>query len=250
MVTSDDRKVTPQSGRTGPNRKVGTASTLRTEPPTIEPFAAAGPAHDESVREISGLVGEAVRAGYDVINDSLAQGRAAAERHHGGHYQLNDAAVDLSQLGKRLTKLSRELSTTWFDLLAAGMRDPNLQDALRGRHTPHRPAAPHPGTPRPRPTAPVAIAVRFEGSRAATGTATPLMPGGGTRRIVAKALTPIDPVNTRPALSRIGFGKGPEGSLVASVAIPVDQPSGTYQGVIADGETGEVLGSIIVRVAA
>ncbi len=257
MLTDDDyprRKFRPDTGRTGSKRSLDAFT-----PPLDEPAQAQGqgvspppsPNHSDIQTEISGLVGEAVRAGYDVINENLRQGRAAADAYSANRYKLGEATQDLNKLGKRLVGLSRELSTTWFDLLAAAVRDPDLQAALQSQghqgHQGHQPPAAMPPAP---PAEPVSIAVEIRGSTNASGTATPLSPQARPIHPVACALNPIGASTDLPPIERVGFGATPAGGLRIIVGVPVDQPPGRYQGLIVDGESGATLSVITVDVHA
>lgn len=257
MTTDDDyprRKVRPELARIGPKRGLDAFTPPPVQPhaPSPSPTPTSPHTHADTHAEISKLVSDAVREGYDVINENLRQGRAAADAHSRNKYRLEDATQDLSKLSKRMMGLSRELGTTLFDLLAAVVRDPMLHAALQGSKTHDGPTDnPHqPTPPVPTPVGPVPILVEFTGSPNSTGTATPLPPQVKPPFPKVTALDPVNPTDARSPLTRVGFGKTPQGGLRVVVDIPAGQSPGSYEGQIVDRASGVTLSVLTVEVRA
>lgn len=68
-------------------------------------------------------VQQAVRIGYQVIEDNIEQGREAAARISKGSYGYTDAQSDILQLSNRLLQASRDLTSTYFDALESLIRE-------------------------------------------------------------------------------------------------------------------------------
>src|SRR5687768_6526585 len=102
-----ERVRRPAPAAAGPRRARTAAAT---EPPTSTP---PGPGPDAKVGD---AVAQAVKLGYDVIAENIRQGREAAERFSKGKYNIREAPGDLEVAAQRLLQLSRELSTTTFDV--------------------------------------------------------------------------------------------------------------------------------------
>ena len=160
-----ERPRRPEPSRTKPIRSglSGAKATAERAEPPPSPQPAAQPDADsteDAVEQaaVHQIVADAVRLGYDVVGENLRLGRIAADRFSAGQYGAREAKHDVAQLGKRVVQLSRDLSTVWFDLLGAVLRDPNLREALRPRDTPERPG----GSPPPR--VPVRVECKIKGN--------------------------------------------------------------------------------------
>lgn len=262
MATAGDDSVhlaRPEPARTGPRRTgLGTAQTQSPPPPPPSPAGDQPPSPAGDPPEVHEVIAEAVRIGYDVVNENLRQGRAAANAHSAGQYKLEHVPDDLSQLGGRLLQLSRDLGTTWFDLVGAILADPVIRDAVSHRQTPNRAPpqpqpAPHPApnpAPSPAPTGPIALTCVFRGSRQATAPATTLAQPEAPSLLTMAALNPTD--GNGPPITGISFTASNTGGaigVVAIITIPDHQPAGTYHGVVADAATMTALGAVTVRVA-
>ena len=76
-------------------------------------------------------VHEAVRIGYQVIEDNIEQGREAASRLSRGSYQASDAQSDFLQMSSRLLQAGRDLTASYFDMLEGLIREVNSDQARR-----------------------------------------------------------------------------------------------------------------------
>lgn len=240
------RKRRPVAERTAPIRSGFAAQT------TGARAAAAGAASPGDVQRV---IQDAVRIGYDVVGANLDQARDAAQRMSSGQYAVKDVPDDLGRLAERLLGLTRDLGSTWLDVMGMVLRDPRLGDMMRGaaastgastasaaaadRPVPDgsRPPGWYPvpkAADAPLPAAPVEIEVIVDvPGRACTTRATPLVrtvPG------IVPTLGPLNPMNsTAPPLGGALIMPGPTGKVVvAHVDVPPDQPAGTYLGIITD----------------
>ena len=188
------------------------------------------------------VVADAVRAGYRVIGENLRQGRAAADRMAAGRYELTDAPDDLSALGNRLVQLSRELSTVWFDLVGAVLRDPGLKDALK----PHPPKAASPAHP-PEAGGPMLSAL-FLGTDRARARAVPMQVAERPSSLVTAGFHPLG--TGQPPITKVTFTVSGDGQgIVALIEMPENQPSGRYTGTVCDASTGEPVAALTIEVA-
>jgi hypothetical protein len=196
---------------------------------------------ETGAREVPDVVADAVRLGYQVIEENLRHGRMAADRFRARDYGMGDATEDVQMLGRRMLDLARDLGGAWFDLIAALLDDPRLRDAVRHRQTPSDP-------PRPGQSS-GAIAVRVIGHPSATGQAL-LEPLTGLRG--PPQISPLRQLNNpaeTAAIIGVRLGADPDtGAPTILAPVPPDQPPGVYSGAVHDADTGRLLGSISLTV--
>jgi hypothetical protein len=243
-MAEDDRNRRPVPERLGPNR---------------DPFSAAGPppsaggggpagggqAAHPTVDEV---VAQAVRAGYQVIEDNIKQGCVAAQRIRRNDYQVSDIPDDATRATKRLLQLTRELSTTWFDLIAAAMRDPALQNAFacKPEDAERNGREGHTGGTPPPPAVLVGCSVRPSKRQVVVMPLTlqslggPAVPTIGGLHSPDPALPPI----RNAVFRRAADGSGP----LVEIHVPADHPPGIYHGVVVDGDSQRPLGTLTVTV--
>lgn len=242
-----DHLARPEPARTGPIR-TGLADP-GTPPLGADPTdpATADPANC-APGQVHTVIADAVRIGYDVINENLRQGRAAANAHSAGQYRLEHVSDDLAQLGSRLVQLSRDLGTTWFDLVGAVLADPAIQAAVTHRD-PGRRAPPAPRPEPVGPQGPVPLTCVFRGNARASADPVILTQPEAPSLLTMAALRPTE--GDAPPITRISFAAATTGGpgVVAIITVPDDQPPGTYHGIVADAATHTALGAVTVRVA-
>ncbi|GGE02663.1 hypothetical protein GCM10011529_06420 [Polymorphobacter glacialis] len=253
------RKRRPEPTRTAPDRtgwsgdpapvEAAVENVRRKKPPPAKPDPNPDPdptpAGSGDLPEVSQIVAEAVRIGYHVIGENLKQGRTAADRFRAGSYQADDLPSDINRLGKRMLQLSRDLSTTGFDLLAAVLRDPKILAAIRpsGDDNSDRP----PRIPKPTPQDPVPLTCVFRGTRGGTATPTTLQPPPRPTILTLQALKPVG--GDHPAITGTRFRPAQAGrGIVAVITIPDDQPAATYTGDVTDEASNTVLGTLTIEV--
>lgn len=255
-IAGDDRVRRPEPGRDGPWRA---------------PFRPASPAAGVPLpanETVSETVAHAVRLGYDVIGENIRQGRVAASRFRHGDYNVRDVPYDLTRLSIRLLNLTREMSTTTFDLLDRLLNDPNTLGA-GPRPGPANPAPPpfYPATPAATPSSSVAsgpdgvarapvrpggptLTCQFTGSRHATLKQGLLSRPEQPTRPESLTVTPLASIDpTVKAIAGVTFAASAHGAdVVAHIAIPDDQPAGTYSGVVYAPDTHAPLGVLAIAV--
>jgi hypothetical protein len=180
---------------------------------------------------------------YEVAGENLRQVRHAAERLRHGTYQSGDITDDMSMVINRLVRLGMDLSTTWFQMVGAMMRDPRLVAAFEetGRAGPPRTRRTPSGAP-PRITRRVRCSKRFDVTHSlspATGPAVPTVAG----------LFPVAP-NADPIRSVTFKHDAHTGSLVLDIDVPDTQPAGTYNGVITNRDNNEPIGTVRLQIFA
>lgn len=247
---SDERRSRPEPKSTGPHRSglAGKKPPPKAAPSEGEEAQAADAASKDF--EVRKIVADAVQLGYDVIEDNLALGRAAADRLSAGAYGFDHAKDDVGELSKRLVQLARDLGMVWFDLLEAVVQDTTLREALKPK-----PKGPKPPSKNPRPGDPASgrplpsVGCHVQGNDRAS--ADPFLlsrPEGPTRLTVAGLHSPTRGL---PPITKVTFvaGKDPT-PIVAMIAVPPDQPAGVYNGTVCDYDTHAPLGTLTVRVTA
>jgi len=268
-VTPSKKRITrPKPEADGPNRG-GWASGPAP--------ADAGSARDESRPDAGAPVSEAiantVKLAYSVIGQNVEQGRRAASKFRQGEYNIRDVPSDVNALATRLLNLTRELSTTTFDILERLLKDPQMLGALqRGTDNPkgsefRAPGAPPfyptpgsapngqgppsaPSSPSSQPTSAqetLALSCAFTGARRAATRAASLTRPDQPTVLALSTLTSLD--GSLPPIGGVRFSAAPDGSgIVANVPIPDGQPAGLYSGVICAEDTQKALGLLTIEV--
>ena len=114
---ADGRIRRTDPARSGPKRSSATAANNAAA--TTGLGAAPSPEATEATAtdtKVSEAVARAVKAGYDVIEKNIRQGREAAERFRQGEYSIGDAPDDIEAAARRVLDLARVLSTSTFDV--------------------------------------------------------------------------------------------------------------------------------------
>lgn len=220
------RRAMPE--RDGPNRA-----------PRGAPKGNGGATTEPPPSEIPEVIADAVRLGYQVIEENLRQGRTAADRFGARDYGIHDATDDVQMLGRRVVDLARDLGSSWFDLVAAVLNDQRLRDAVTPRTAP-------PSTPGQSPGGST-VAVCVIGHPSAAGQAF-LEPLDGLS--APPRITPLRHLtDTVSTIAGVRLGADPEtGALALLAPVPPDQPPGVYAGTVHDGSAERLLGSISLTV--
>lgn len=236
-MTTSERMSRPNPKRDAPHRGM---------PPGSEPYSSQAPISDADVSEV---IAHAVRVGYQVIGENIQQGKAAADRMTTGDFAVGDVPGELTQLSLRLLQLTRELSTTAFDLIGAAIRDPNLQTAVRGlsQAVPAAMGAATSSVPRAPRGGSVPLTVTIVSDRHVVAEPTTLRhPEQATSLTVAALASPNAAL---PTIRNVSFAPSADGKgLAATIVVPHEQPAGTYSGVVSDSKTHQALGMITVQV--
>ena len=230
-----DRQQRPQPARQGPNRQV---------PPSSGPPAGASgttPGAADGGKTVDQVVADAVRKGYQVVEENIRQGRAAAERVRAGSYGVSEIPSEIRTVANRLLTLGMELGTIWFQLIAAVMRDPKLRTAFEEDLAPRTAPTVRPVSP------PVAYRVRcsreVEHSLSLHPLSSPAVPA-------VAGLYSIEPNAPSISRERVTFRRNPDDSLLVQINVPDEIPAGTYNGVLIDRDTHEPIGTLRLRILA
>ncbi|WP_338468461.1 hypothetical protein RXV95_07895 [Novosphingobium sp. ZN18A2] len=233
----------------------------------------AGQGESASSVHIDEAVAEAVRTGYDVLSETISQGRRAAEMFRQGNFSIREVPSDIEALARRLLDLARQLSTTTFDICeqllsqaahASGPPPPgdtaatvpNFRELKPTLAKQSGPAPPGPTARHSHPehhahdTRKLPLAFRFDGNdkvKALVDTIDrPLKPTGAWE-ISAMPLMrqdsgerPLDDVKFEADLSA--------GGLVVTINVPDNQPSGVYSGMVVAESQDIPLGFLVVQV--
>jgi hypothetical protein len=263
-MTDSDRKRRDPPGRKSPIRNAATS------PPPAEPIAADAVRSNQAAQGLDGAVTDAVanavQLGYQVLAQNIEEGRIAAKQFRVGEYNVRNVPHDLNQLSVRLLHLTRELSTTTFDLLERLLNDPANPGALQrsanatsgGQTPPANPAGPStatapPPTAAPSPAAPVstpnsvALTCRFTPPGKAVVKAAALTRPETPTPLTMIGLSSVDP--SLPAIGDVKFSAAEDGyGVVANIALEDDQPAGLYSGIVLAADTQLPLGTLTIQV--
>ena len=181
----------------------------------------------------------AIKLGYQVIEEHLAQGRRVAQTFGQGSYDPKKAGAEVQEFLQRAVRYSTEIMPLWLDL----MNSIASSDAVRNLFSPTPAWAP---APKHESSRGGAITIELHSSKPATvsidlkeGVAGPLMTHG------LRATNP-----DIPPLSGITFtSNNGNRHPVVRIGIPEKQPAGVYTGVIVESASGEAVGTLSVRLA-
>jgi hypothetical protein len=200
--------------------------------------------------DVSQVVADAVRIGYQVIGDNLRQGRAAADRFSAGTYDIGEVPHEIAVLGKRLVQLSRDWGTVWFDLAAAVLRDPAIREALVPQASGKRPRpTPGGGGATPAGSGHVTLSIAFDSSRTCHARPVSVPALKQPHHLVVDAFEP-DSGNAPPITGGRLLPGGSPDSAVLLLSVPPRQPAGIYKAVVRDSERGIKLATLHIEVGA
>lgn len=271
----DGRITRPEAARTGPNRKPMAGAAGHDAP------AHHGSAHDKDALAVNEAVASSVRSAYDVLGDTIKQGRKAAEQFRVGAYNVRDVPDDVRHMAANLLGLARQLSSATFDICEALLRqadglmtppppgstevpafhpakmEPAAQQpapsaAPSAAPPPAASAAPHPAThAAAHPAHELSLTVQFDGKHTArahtTAVARPAAPTSATE-IACDGLAALRGVGASP-ITGIAFEAHPSGQgLAVLVIVPHDQPSGIYAGSIYCNTQPLPLGQLVIEI--
>ncbi|QKG72557.1 hypothetical protein [Erythrobacter mangrovi] len=213
---------------------------------------------------INKAVADAVRSANKVLNDTVAQGRIAAEHFRHGDYNMRDVPVDVQILGQRMIKLARELSETTLSICEQLLRQ------LTQIPTPPRPGVPGKVPPFPTGTGSTAappsshaspsadparddrvlpLAVVFTGNQAAKALPSPLWKPQKPTSPQQLHITPLQPLGGKgKQIEGVSFSVDIGGALTATVPVPAGQAPGVYAGMVTTDSQGAPLGVLTIEV--
>lgn len=234
----------------------------------MSPQARANVDHDEGL--INQSVADAVRNANQVLSDTVAQGRVAAEQFRHGGYNMRDVPVDVQILGNRMIKLARELSDTTLNILEqllkqmtqvpasppSGLKGSvppfptgNRQDGEAPPSTTNgAPPSSHPSEPAPQDRM-LKLTVRFEGRSKAKALPSPLWKPTKATLPSELAITPMMHIlEEDDPITDVDFDADLDGNLIVTVTIPPKQAPGVYAGMVLADYSDAPLGVLTIEI--
>lgn len=271
MTTPDAARITrPEPQRTGPDRSGSSTAA----PPSG--FAAGGasgeapPVRDADQLSVNNAVAASVKTAYDVLADTVEQGRRSAEQFRIGAYNVRDVPDDVRHLAGNLLSLARQLSSATFDICEALLRTtggtltppppgstpvPPFQEVKpivgadpAAPASTAAPAAPPP--PVKNAASDMRLSVQIIGAdKACAHSASVARPSVPTAPSDI-ACTPLTAHGTdAPPLTAVQFEADlVGGGLAATVTVPPGQPAGIYAGAIYCTTQKLPLGQLVIEI--
>lgn len=274
---SATRVKRPPVERTEPHRsgrsaagEAGTAERAKRTAGGLDTAAARDAAPDMQVDD---AVAAAVKSSYEVLSQTIAQGRAAAARFREGDYNIREVPRDFEAMARRLLELARQISSSTFDLCeellgqissAAGPPPPgevaaglpafrSLKERVQAAVAVPPAAQPGPATdpavPPPRADA-LELEVVFSGKSSARCLASKLQRPAKPTGVWQIDCAPLAPRSgdAAPIMDvKFAFDLARDG-LAATVTVPVAQPPGIYSGLVYAETQDLPLGALVVEV--
>jgi hypothetical protein len=247
--------------RTGPQRGPAAAAAAAAAAPKAPSPAPVGEGvRDPDVLIVNEAVAETVRTAYDVLNDTVKQGRKAAEQFRGGTYNVRDVPDDVRHMAANMLGLAKQLSTAAFEICETLLRQADTLMTPPPPGSTHVPPFPEPKShpaqqpgaqPIATPVAPmIALDVLFNGKetvRAHTTTlARPEAPTGAAQ-IGCDGLAQRG--GSAAPITDVVFDTNPHGpGLRVMVTVPKDQPAGVYSGAVYCTTQPLPLGQLVIEV--
>ena len=271
MTRPEPARIDPiRSGKVAAQATAQRAAQAGAQPPSSSTMAAssgagvsgpAPPSRDGGEAVMADAVADAVKSGYDVLEETISQGRAAAEKFRQGEYNFREVPGDIEDLALRLLALARQLSTTTFDICerllhqigSVGGPPPPGQVAAQVPPfiaTVARAATGHPPPPaHPHPLPEMRLTVRFAGTGQAVAHSGSLARPERPTTPSDISATPLGPrAGTAAALTGVTFEADLNaGGLVATVTIPPGQPAGIYAGLVCAAGQAVPLGMLVIE---
>lgn len=286
MTTPDDspetgvpRVTRPEPARAGPDRSGGASAPPTgfaspfTTAPGFSPGADASPppVRDADQLAVNNAVAGSVKTAYDVLADTIEQGRKSAEQFRLGAYNVRDVPDDVRHLAGNLLGLARQLSSATFDICEALLRQtggtmtppppgstpvPPFQEVKPiGGFDGRQPEYPPPPTPQmPKTPAKVAadtmrLSVQIVGAaRSAAHTATLARPSVPTAPSHIKCAPLATHGAEAPPVTDVVFTANlADGGLLATVTVPDGQQAGVYAGAVYCTTQSLPLGQLVIE---
>jgi hypothetical protein len=256
---ADPRVTRPDPARTAPLRKSVTGTPA---PPPAHVEGHQTEVRDPDVLKVNEAVASTVRSAYDVLSETVAQGRKAAEQFRVGAYNVRDVPEDIRHMAGNLLGLARQLSSATFDICEALLRQTDGVMTPPPPGTTHVPpfqppksetaapkAAPAPAPSASAPSHEIELTLRIEGhdsalahSRTLARPATPT----AAHQFACDGLTLRG--GTAPPITGVAFDPHHSGQgLVVTITVPPGRPSGVYVGAVYCATQPLPLGQLVIE---
>src|SRR5271170_3875511 len=177
-----------------------------------------------------GPLAEGVELAYSVIEKYIAEGRRTAEGFSSEPYAPRVANGNVQEILERVLRFQAEIVPLWIETLATLVK----VDASRNGNVGAPGAGPHHNGGQNPETIPVSVEVV---SRRPVRVSVDLRPNSEARSLVALGLHSVD--SRKPTLTDIHFVHDEAaGRIGLRIAVPENQPPGTYSGVIVNRDSG------------
>lgn len=246
--------------RTGPDRSGETSrkAAAAKDPPKV--VAPAMPLLTPGETALDDSIAASVKTAYDVLAQSIEQGRKSAESFRHGGYNFRDVPADVSHLAANMLRLARQLSETAFEVCEAllaqmkqggGPPPPGATPVPPFRSPAEASAAKPSGKPEPskQPGPPeMRLGVTFVGAAKAVSHSDSLARPSVPVRADQISAAPLAPRGKAAPLAKVSFAADLQhGGLTATVTVPAGQPGGVYSGLVfAEGQDAP-LGMLVVE---
>lgn len=254
-----DRVKREPPQRTGPIRSGDAKRPEQKSAPSEEPRHS----HASSDLHVNEAVAEAVKSSYDVLTETIEQGRAAAKNFRQGDYNFREVPGDIETMGIRMLNLARQLSTTTFDLCEQMLREVSTAGGgLTQRPSPGVPPfrenSPPPNAQSSSDAPPsvsasdphsIPLTIQFKGeAKAVAHTEKLARPNSPTSpdQIDSSPLAPRSG-KSKP-IADIHFHADLAIGLIATITIPDNQPPGTYVGLVEIKGQAIPLGMLVIEI--
>jgi hypothetical protein len=213
----------------------------------------------ESVEQ---AIANMVQTGSNVIEEQIRAGQAAAERLRQGIANSRQLNSDINLLIENLLATTKDVGTTWLELISIIVRAIGAQPPHGGGGTPHTP--PHgSGTVTKKGTSGKAVTVSTftPGDADIVGVPPQIVVKGARATSVSLNLHPstaefaplaleLFAKDRRYSLSSVKFSQSSDDPprSVLTVTVPDNQPTGIYTGAVVDSTTNEAGGTLSVTV--
>jgi hypothetical protein len=204
-------------------------------------------------RTLDGTIADAVKLGYQIIEEQIEQGKKVASQLSASSYSANSLGGDTADFLGRLLRFYSDIGSTCFEFIETLSRSVPGVSAARSRpgNTMQQSSASFDGMARPERPAKnadgaadvameIASAVPVRVALNVAQTAMHRRLGVHGLFALNSSIPPLQDVEFR----REGFADAP--TLV--VRIPDGQPAGTYTGAVIDFENNEALGTVTVHI--
>lgn len=225
--------------RVGPSRDF---SKLYARQDSVNGTHSATPGPSDPPRKAGGdRLAKGVELAYSVIDKYIAEGRRTAEGLSSQPYTTRETNDNLQDVLERTLRFQAEMLPLWIETLATLVK----VDPSRNGHAPAPEAKPAPANGKNTNTMTVSIEVV---SVRPVQVSVELQPNSEAESLISLGLNAID--SNRPALKDISLvPDGVPGRMKLRLQIPDSQPAGIYSGVIVNRNSGEVRGTLSIRIA-
>ena len=233
----DQRKRRSPPARTSPQRAML---------PGAEPAPDQKPAKPSRIEDApageDAAAAAAVKVAYAVVDENIAEGRRAAARLRAAAPPVAGPAPDARAVANRLLHMTKDLGSTWVDLILALVREPDIRaslDRMSVQATGRAGAS-------VAPAAGVAVVQRVSSRQPIEVSLSTLALSSAATPPRIAGLHSLDAGQT--PINRVEFRPRPEGGLELRIDVADGQAAGVYAGTVVDAETQQPIGTLSVRV--